>query len=288
MKELTFDTGKVILNYAENAGTGPALVLLHGGSGNWQHLEPLIDLLSERWHIYAPDLRGHGKSGRDAWGYTLCDYADDIAAFLQQVSGPAFLYGHSLGGIVALMTAGYYPENVRAVLVGDSPLHSKRWKAIMHGPHLGMVQKWRELAGGAYSIDEIIAGLKDAPVGAGESGQEQRMRDVYPDTHGVYPHLAERLYHHDPDVLGMLIDDFDHAAAGFEMDRLFPAIRCPVLLMQADPNAGGLMTDDEIADALRLSTLPVHVRLPGLSHSLHIDDAQAVATTIENFLNQCS
>lgn len=102
----------------------PALVLLHGGSGRWQLPERLIRDLSKHWHVFAPDLRGHGKSGRVAWGYRLRDQAGDIAAFLQQVSGPAFLYGHSLGGIVALMTAGIYPQNVRAVLVGDSPLDS--------------------------------------------------------------------------------------------------------------------------------------------------------------------
>lgn len=296
MIEKTLHTGKVVINYAEAGAENqspdirPAVVLLHGGSARWQYLEQLVQDLSRSWHVYAPDLRGHGKSGRVAWGYTLRDYAEDIAAFLQQVSGPAFLYGHSLGGIVALMIAGFYPENVRAVLVGDSPLDSKRWKMHMQGPQRGMVQSWRALSGGSYSIEEIIAGLKDSPMGMTESEQEQplRMIDVYPAGHGIYQHLAERLYQHDPDVLGMLLDDFEHAAAGFEMETLYPAIRCPVLLMQADPSAGGVMTDGEVADALPFLSQPCHVRFKGLSHLLNIEDPQGVTRAIQDFLNQCS
>lgn len=81
-----------------------------------------------------PDLRGHGKSGRVPWGYSVQEYAADIGAFLQQVSGPAALFGHSLGGVVAVMTASLLPMNVRALLVGDAPLDSISWKAAMDRP----------------------------------------------------------------------------------------------------------------------------------------------------------
>jgi len=65
-KERTFDTGEVILNYAEGPASGPPLVLLHGFTGRWQGFLPLLPALSLRWHVYAPDYRGHGKSGRVA------------------------------------------------------------------------------------------------------------------------------------------------------------------------------------------------------------------------------
>src|SRR5436309_1380347 len=95
--EQRFDAGPVVLNYAEGPATGPPLVILHGGSVRWQYGSALIDALSARWHTYAPDFRGHGKSGWVPGRYRLRDYADDIAAFLQQVVGePAILYGHSL------------------------------------------------------------------------------------------------------------------------------------------------------------------------------------------------
>src|SRR6266700_2199342 len=104
LTEHCFNTGIVTLNYAEGASSGPPLVLLHGGSARWQSVLPLLPELSQHWHIYAPDLRGHGKSGSVPGGYRLLDYTADIEAFLKQVvKEPAVLFGHSLGGHIALL-----------------------------------------------------------------------------------------------------------------------------------------------------------------------------------------
>src|SRR5579871_5624832 len=89
----------VALNYAEGPPNGPPLVILHGGAGSWQSGAALIDALVEQWHVFAPDLRGHGRSGHVAGRYSLRDYASDTAEFLARVvAAPAVLYGHSLGG----------------------------------------------------------------------------------------------------------------------------------------------------------------------------------------------
>ncbi len=76
--EQIFDTGKVRLNYAKTADTGPPLVLLHGLGRRWQVFLSLIPSLAPRWHIYAPDLRGHGRSMHVTRGYRVSQYADDI------------------------------------------------------------------------------------------------------------------------------------------------------------------------------------------------------------------
>jgi pimeloyl-ACP methyl ester carboxylesterase len=258
MREASFNTGKVVLNYAEGPENGPPLVLLHGGSAWWQYFEPILPDLTAHWHVFAPDLRGHGKSGRVSWRYAVRDYAEDIAAFLQEVSGPAFLFGHSLGGIVALMTASLCPETVRAVVVGDSPLDAATWEAVLKGDP-EKLRQWRALSGGSKTVEEI-----DAVVN--------------------FHHLAIRLYHQDPDVLGVLLEDYENAAAGYEMEKVLPAIPCPVLLLQADPQMGSAMTDAEVEHALPLLTRPSHVRLAGLSHILFIDNKEAFLAAMEAFL----
>src|SRR6187551_706929 len=107
LQEKSFDTGEVTLNYAEGSKSGPTMVMLHGGSVSWENLKPLIASLTEHWHVYAIDLRGHGKSGRPVdEEYHIVDYARDVVAFLQQkVNEPTVLMGHSLGGLAALATA---------------------------------------------------------------------------------------------------------------------------------------------------------------------------------------
>jgi pimeloyl-ACP methyl ester carboxylesterase len=286
--EKTFQTGALGINYAEGPDKGPSIVLLHGGSANWHDFEDLGNLFSGHWHVYIPDLRGHGKSGRVPWGYSVQEYAADIGAFLQQVSGPAALIGHSLGGVVAVMTASLFPLNVRALLVSDAPLDAVSWHVAMSKPsHREMQQHLRALSGGKYTMDEVIAKLKTIPGDApGSKGQVQTLGDIYPDGDPFYEYLALRLIDHDPDVLGMLLDDYDTVAAGYEMDKLLPKIQCPVLLMQADPNAGGAMTDAEVVCAMSLLRNMQHVKFTGLSHLYFWEDMLRVACEMDKFMDQ--
>ena len=285
IQEQTFDTGLVIINYAEGPPSGPALVLLHGGSMWWQDLESVIRDLAPRWHVYAPDFRGHGKSGRVPGRYRLQDYADDTIAFLRQrVTEPARLFGHSLGGEVALLVAAQSPDLVQAVVVGDAPLDKETMRAHGSGSRK-RISAWRDLAGGTLSIDEIVEALKDTPTEMPDRPGPVTMREKWGEDSSVYTSLATRLYYNDPDMLTALLDDFDATMAGYEMDELLPAIRCPVLLLQADPDAGGLMTDAEVERALPLLAQPQHVRLKDTSHMLFTDEQQElILRTVEEFL----
>jgi pimeloyl-ACP methyl ester carboxylesterase len=99
--EHSFSIGTFMINYAEGPPAGPA---------RWQDLAGFLPTLAASWHIYAPDLRGHGQSGRVPGRYRLQDYVDDLAALQQRVTDPATLFGHSLGGMVAVMLAGQHPH----------------------------------------------------------------------------------------------------------------------------------------------------------------------------------
>ncbi len=285
LQERSFDTGSITLNLAEGPASGPPLVLLHGGSGRWQAAEPLIPALVGSWQLFAPDLRGHGKSGRAAWGYHVQDYAGDIVALLRERERePAVLFGHSLGGIIALMVAAQHPELVRAVIVGDSPLTSASWQAVLLRDREGL-RMWRDLSGGQQPFEKIVEALKNAPlVSTPGTPTTARMRDVWGEDAPVYAWLATNLYQQDPNVLGILIDDFEQAAAGYEMEIVLPAIRCPVLLLQSDPTCGGLLTDADVARALELLARPTHAHLAGVSHILHGDRADAVLEAMLPFL----
>jgi len=269
IQERSFDTGAVTINYAEGPSSGPPLVLLHGGSGRWQTLEVIIPDLAARFHLYAPDFRGHGRSGRVPGRYRFQDYADDTIAFLRQrVAEPAHLFGHSLGGEIALLVAAQCPECVRAVVVGDSPLtrvkepsgHLRRGRA--------RTAAWRDLAGGRLSIDELVEALKDAPTEVPGQDRPVSMRQKHGEDSALFAWLATNLYYNDPDVLTALLDDYEATTAGYEMDEVLPTIRCPVLLLQADPDAGGVMTDAEVERALPLLRRPRHVRLEQTGHFL--------------------
>jgi pimeloyl-ACP methyl ester carboxylesterase len=81
--EKTFDTDVVSLNYAEGPLHGLPLVMLHGTSLCWQTFLPNLPTFSFRYHTYALDLRGHGRSGRQPGAYRVVDHAADVVRFLR-------------------------------------------------------------------------------------------------------------------------------------------------------------------------------------------------------------
>jgi pimeloyl-ACP methyl ester carboxylesterase len=287
IKEYAFNTGTVVLNYAKVSSHGRPLVLLHGGNARWQSFESIIPDLAPTWHVYAPDFRGQGKSEWVPGSYRLQDYTDDTIAFLRHhIHGPTCLFGHSLGGIVALMVAAQYPEGVHAVAVGDAPLSRQTWHEHLLQGH-DRIAAWRDLCGGQKPLVQLIEILKNAPIEVPDKSEPVPMREVMGEDAPVYAWLAANLYQSDPDMLTAILERFDVTATGYEMNAVLPAIRCPVLLLQADPTTGGIMTDVEIEHALPQLAQPSHVRLEGESHALHHVHPEPVVTALKAFFGSC-
>ncbi|WP_372731527.1 alpha/beta fold hydrolase [Novosphingobium sp.] len=106
------------MHYYEWPGTGPKLLLLHPTTGYGRIWEWLADALGDHFHIYAPDQRGHGYSGRPDGSYSAEEYADDAALFMDAVGlDRAVVFGHSLGSRVGQALASLYPEKVELLLL---------------------------------------------------------------------------------------------------------------------------------------------------------------------------
>jgi pimeloyl-ACP methyl ester carboxylesterase len=122
LKEKTFK-GDVDVNYAEGPENGLPLLLIHGTMNRWQAFLRHIPSLLPRWHVYAKDFRGHGRSGRgEHYGYDFF-YRDTERFIEQNIKKPTVVFGHSLGGRVALKLAAERPELVKAIILGDSSMN---------------------------------------------------------------------------------------------------------------------------------------------------------------------
>ena len=106
--------------HVERWGSGPPIVLLHGGassSAQWRRLRPLLE---DRYQLIAPDLVGCGQT--PAWpeqeivGHDT--QADLVAAELGGEHGaPVTLVGHSFGGGIAVRLVLRYPQLVRSLVL---------------------------------------------------------------------------------------------------------------------------------------------------------------------------
>jgi pimeloyl-ACP methyl ester carboxylesterase len=85
-------------------GSGPPLVLVHGISADAARWAPVMPGLEALYTVYAMDRRGRGESG-DSSAYGLEREFDDVAALVEAVGAPVFLFGHSYGGLCTLYGA---------------------------------------------------------------------------------------------------------------------------------------------------------------------------------------
>jgi pimeloyl-ACP methyl ester carboxylesterase len=92
-----------VIGYRQ-VGSGPGLVILHGGMRAGHHYLRLAQALANRFTVYLPDRRGRGLSGPPGRDYSVETEMDDVRALLKQ-TGAAFLFGHSAGGFFALEAA---------------------------------------------------------------------------------------------------------------------------------------------------------------------------------------
>src|SRR5579884_2830370 len=102
------------------AGSGPAILLIHGIADNSTTWETVQTKLAQRFTVIAPDLLGHGKSDKPRADYSVAAYANGMRDLLSVLDiERVTVIGHSLGGGVAMQFAYQFPQLVeRIVLVG--------------------------------------------------------------------------------------------------------------------------------------------------------------------------
>src|SRR3981081_2872710 len=106
------------------AGEGPVLLLIHGIASDSEAWRAALPLLARGATVIAPDLPGHGASGKGPGDYSLGSLASMLRDLLVKLGHErATLVGHSLGGGVAMQFAYMYPERTeRLVLVSSGGL----------------------------------------------------------------------------------------------------------------------------------------------------------------------
>lgn len=263
LEERSFDTGEITVNYAASRGEGSPLVLLHGLMDRWQAFLPIIPWLAARFRLFAPDMRGHGRTGRAPDGvYRLADMVADTVAFLEGVVGePAVLFGDSAGAFPVVEVAAGRPELCRAAVVGDMPFDLQYLTGIVHSPEsMALHAALRDLAG--RPTRTLLPRLGEVRL------------DLDPSARLA---AAESLRILDPRALDCHAEGrFQDLIGDFDGDALLGRIPAPTLLVQADPLCGGLTPDSYMEHALALLPNGQGARLDGVGHGLGLDTWQVI------------
>jgi pimeloyl-ACP methyl ester carboxylesterase len=103
------------------AGSGPAILLIHGIGDSSDTWRPVMEQLAEHHTVIAPDLLGHGRSEKPRADYSIAAFANGMRDLLSVLEiEQVTVVGHSLGGGVAAQFAYQFPDRCeRLVLVGS-------------------------------------------------------------------------------------------------------------------------------------------------------------------------
>jgi 3-oxoadipate enol-lactonase len=120
----------------------PPMLLLHGLTSDGSSWDAVVDALAERWRVYVPDLRGHGRSDRPG-GYSFPALRDDVHSFLTALDlRDVVLVGHSMGGVAAYLLALDHPELVRALVLEETPPPLRQRRPVPERPAGELTYDW--------------------------------------------------------------------------------------------------------------------------------------------------
>jgi pimeloyl-ACP methyl ester carboxylesterase len=99
-------------------GDGEAVVQIHGAGFGHFNCDPATPVLGERFKVVDFDMRGYGQSDKPSQRYDMEVWADDVAGLLDVLGiESAHVHGTSMGGMIAIVFAGKYPQRTRSVVV---------------------------------------------------------------------------------------------------------------------------------------------------------------------------
>lgn len=255
----------VRINYYRTGGEKPPVIMLHGFSDNalcWNRVPVYLEL---EYDVILLDARGHGSSGLDEEGSSHEIQALDVLRVIEELNlKHPVLIGHSMGAHVAALVASQAPQIIRGLALSDPPwrdgsnhiapgkgaLNSEEWKT--------WVSELKE-----KSLDEVIALGKQLHPNWDESEFFQWAR-------------AKQQ---------VRLETVDWITANpSSYAEVISQIRCPGLLITADPQLGAIVTPAVAEQVKKLWRKVRVVHIPDAGHNIHREQFAFYLDALNRFL----
>lgn len=231
-----------------------ALVLLHAVTRDRQDFAGFPARVAAD-HIIALDLPGHG----DAAPLARYEIEGMAEALLGDIPSGAVLYGHSLGGTVALAACAAAPGRAAALVMEDPPLFEISPERMDAGPFkrgFAMLSQQKRNPSGPKSLQDWSAIVSRWP--GARAG-----RTLADDGLDAVRRRARQLAVFDPRVLDALLDG--SVAGSFDPIDALSQITCPVAILAGERRCGAALTARDCARLQELPAVALH-HFPQVGH----------------------
>jgi pimeloyl-ACP methyl ester carboxylesterase len=261
--------------------SAPPLLMIHGNRDHAHNWDWAAERLQDRYHIVAPDLRGHGDSQWSAGSmYAPAEFVYDIAQLVHQHQlAPLRIVAHSLGGNIALRYAGTFPEDVERLVVIEGwggivpgqarPETPERMRTWIAGQRALAERQPRRYA----TLDDAYQRMLEAnPHLSADQARHLTIHGANQNEDGTYTWKFDN-YTHTSQLLDLHRDD---------VRELWGNITCPVLLLAGSESwmrSGG--DPDSLVGAFRDAR---HLAIDDAGHWVQHDQLDAFLEVVTDFL----
>jgi len=257
----------VRLHY-EIKGSGPPLVMVHGGWTDHHSWQAVVPGLAERFRVITYDRRGHSLSERPAGGQTRRQSETDLAELIRALHAePAYVVGNSYGGLVSMGVAARWPSLVRALAIHEPPAVA----VAGHG------ERARPVAAAAEGIRQVVAEIEE---GAFERGTRRFMEEVAlgPGAWEMLPEATRATFVGNAPAFAAEQSDPDWAAVDVERVRMLGS------RLQVSQGDASLLWFQAVADRLgELFPAAARATIAGAGHAPNLTHPDEYAELLAAF-----
>lgn len=250
-------------------GSKPPLVLAHGFSDNGLCWLPVARDLEADFDVILPDARGHGLSARVQPGEAI-DMAADTAGLIRGLGlNRPILGGHSMGASTSSQVEARFPRLVRALVLEDPPWRD--WEPPQP-PELGKEPQARP-----NPMHDWITSLEKSSV-----------EELIASCHKDNPAWAEAELRPWAESKKQFDYNFLQSPGGFMQDwqAAYQAIRCPTLLVTADPAKGAIVTPETAQQVCAQNKSIQAVNIPDAGHNIRRENYVEYMRVVRAFLKE--
>ena len=245
-------------------GKGEPIIILHGLFGMLDNWRSMARSLEEQYQCILADLRNHGKSPHaEEIDYNLM--AEDVKEVMDHLRlETVHLWGHSMGGKVAMQLALAYPERIKTLVVIDIsprayPPHHDNVLDAIGAIHLGEIAERSE-------AEQILRNH----LGNDEATIQFLLKNLSRRPGGGFEWKAN---------MPVLIREYDSFMHGISSDRSF---KKPVLFVRGE--LSNSVKDEDWPEIQQLFQEARLVTIPGAGHWVHADKPDELKEAILAFM----
>jgi N-formylmaleamate deformylase len=258
----------ISLHYTRTgAGDQPAVVLAHGFSDNGLCWLPVASDLERAYDVILPDARGHGLSARVEPGEKF-DPVADLAGVIRGLDlDQPVLGGHSMGASMSAQVEAQYPGLVRALILEDPawfnpepPKETAQAEQLRPNPFAARLMAIKD-----QTIEQLMAKCRqDSPTWAEIELRPWAESKKQFDTNFFLLPMSPRT----------------------DWREVVQAIRCPTLLITANPKKGGIITPEIAQQAADMNSQIRVVRISKAGHNIRRENYPDYMKAVQRFLKK--